>query len=118
MCSTIPSLLSIGSPARRAAAVASDGAGHGGRASAPTATVAGGLVMPTESPSDVGRSGFLVTTMMTTTKTAATATATAAATHNHLLRQPLIEYLPQASPQPSSGSHHAFIIRFDGRATD
>src|SRR5947208_16143255 len=107
MCSTIPSLLSIGSPARRAAAVASDGAGQGGRASAPTATVAGGLVMPTESPSDVGRSGFLVTTMMTTTKTAATATA--ATTHNHPLRRPLIDYLPEASPQPSSGSHHAFI---------
>src|SRR3979490_358639 len=78
MCSTAPSLLSMGSPALRAAAVASEGAGHGGRLSAPTVVVAGALFALAASASAWRRGPFLMMTTTTTIRTATTRTANAA----------------------------------------
>jgi hypothetical protein len=86
MCSTAPSELNIGSPAARAAALASDGAGHGGKLSAPTATVAGGVASPGALVSGL-EPALLVMEVITTT-TIAALTITAPLIHSHLYRAP------------------------------
>ena len=78
MCSTMPSLLNIGRPASRAAAIASAGTGHGGRLSTPTAVVAGGFsILTASAASDSGRS-LLVAMTITTTRATTTAIPAAA----------------------------------------